>query len=96
MLLAVENQPNDARSHEMLVQAHDEMKDEEGAVRRILEAAQLNRRNLVFFKDLAVRYDKLRRPEEAERARTNLVEALPNESEGHALLAEIRAVLERL
>jgi tetratricopeptide (TPR) repeat protein len=73
-----------------LIAAYDKKGDKEGAIARVLEAAKLNRRNIAFFKDLGLRYEKLDRTEEAERARTNIVEALPNESEGHAMLAEIR------
>jgi hypothetical protein len=43
-----------------------------------------------LYQDLAQRYEQMDRPLDAERARTSIVEALPNESEGHAALAEIR------
>jgi predicted Zn-dependent protease len=56
----------------------------------LLAAVSLSPRNLELFKDLGARYERLEQPEAAERARTGLVEAMPNESEGHAMLAEIR------
>lgn len=88
--IAIENQPNDAATHSQLVKAYDQIGDQEGAIKALLAAAALNRREIRFFKELAERYDKLQRTADAERARTNLIEALPNESEGHAMLAEIR------
>lgn len=93
--LAVENQPNDAATHSLLVLAYDQIGDQQGAIHALLAAADLNRREIRFFKELAERYDKLEQTAEAERARTNLVEALPNESEGHAMLAEIRQTQEK-
>ena len=60
-----------------------------------MESIALSPRNIALLKDLGVRYEKLGREEEAERARTNLVEALPNESEGHTMLAEIREAQKR-
>jgi tetratricopeptide (TPR) repeat protein len=90
LTLAVESQPDDEQTHRSLIAAYDKKGDEEGAIARVLEAAKLNRRNIAFFKDLGLRYEKLGRAKEAERARTNIAEALPNESEGHAMLAEIR------
>ena len=95
LTLAVESQPDDEETHRSLIAAYDKKGDAEGAIARVLEAAKLNRRNIVFFKDLGLRYEKLGRAKEAERARTNIVEALPNESEGHAMLAEIRGGQER-
>ncbi len=43
-----------------------------------------------MYKDIATRCEKLNRPADAERARTMIVEILPNESESHTLLAGIR------
>src|SRR5262249_53240244 len=54
------------------------------------ELADLDRRNIARFKDLAERYTAVEKPREAERANTSIVEVQPNESESHALLAEIR------
>ena len=69
---------------------YDALGDGKGAIRQILESIALSTRNIALLKDLGGRYEKLDRIDEAERARTNLVETLPNESEGHAMLAEIR------
>jgi tetratricopeptide (TPR) repeat protein len=55
-----------------------------------LDAVGLSPRNLDLLKDLGKRFETLGRTDDAERARTGMVEALPNESEGHAMLAEIR------
>ena len=93
--LAVENQPGDEETHRALVSAYDKKGEAEQAIAALLDAAKLNRRNVAFFKDLGERYEKLQRGGEAERARTNIVEALPNESEGHAMLAGIRQKQDR-
>jgi tetratricopeptide (TPR) repeat protein len=87
---AVESQPDDTETHKLLVAAYDGIGDADGALRQLLEAVGLSPRNLDLFKDLGARFEKSGRMDEAERARTGLVEALPNESEGHAMLAEIR------
>jgi len=93
--VAVEVQPNDTKTHQMLVACYDELGDKDAALRRLLDSARLSRRDVELYKDLADRYEKLGRPQEAERARTSIVEALPNESEGHAALAEIRQKQDR-
>jgi len=88
--LACELQPNDTETHQKLVACYDRLDDKEAAIRQLLESIRLSRRNIALYKDLGQRYDKLGRPQDAERARTSIVEALPNESEGHAALAAIR------
>ena len=93
--LAVETQPNDPETHSALVEASTKKADEAGAIKQLLASTKLGRRNIKLFEDLAERYDKMGRPVEAERARTSIVESLPNESEGHAMLAEIRQKQER-
>ncbi len=50
----------------------------------------LTPKDLDLYRDLGRRYERLGRPADAERAYTSLVEAVPNESAGHATLAEIR------
>jgi predicted Zn-dependent protease len=93
--LAVATQPNDAETHSSLVEAYTRKKDEVGAIAQLLESAKLSTRNIKLFEELAQRYEELGQKGEAERARTSIVEALPNESEGHALLAEIRQKQDR-
>jgi predicted Zn-dependent protease len=88
--LARELQPNDQETHENLVTCYDKLGDKQGAVDQLLESLRLSRRNISLYQDLGRRYDELEQPVSAERARTSIVEALPNESEGHAMLAEIR------
>ncbi len=60
-----------------------------------MSSIELDRRNVDLWVRLAERLEKLEQPVEAERARTSLVEMLPEETEGHARLAEIRQSQDR-
>jgi tetratricopeptide (TPR) repeat protein len=93
--LAAESQPGDVETQQALIAVYDALGDGDGAIRQLLGAVALSPRNIALFQDLGARYEKLGRNDEAERARTSLVEALPNESEGHAMLAEIREAQQR-
>jgi tetratricopeptide (TPR) repeat protein len=93
--LAVEVQPNDAETQKLLVAEYDALHDPEGAFRQLLQAAELSRRDIKLYQEMGKRLDALGRPAEVERAYTSIVEMLPNESEGHALLAEIRQTQNR-
>jgi tetratricopeptide (TPR) repeat protein len=66
------------------------MKNAEGAAAQVLRATQQARRDIKLYDDLGRRYTALGRAGDAERAYTSIVEVLPNEAEGHQLLAEIR------
>jgi Flp pilus assembly protein TadD len=93
--LACQLQPNDTETHQKLVECYDRLGDGDGAIRQLMESIQLSRRNIQLYKDLASRYQKQGQEAQAERARTSIVEALPNESEGHAMLAQIRQQQDR-
>jgi tetratricopeptide (TPR) repeat protein len=93
--LACEVRPNDTQTHQQLVACYDRLGDQQGAVERLLQSVALARRSIELYEDLGQRYAKLGQAEQAERAYTSIVEALPNESEGHALLAEIRQQQDR-
>lgn len=88
--LAVSVQPNDAETHQALIACYDKQGDKAGAVNQIFASLELNRRDIKLYEQLGQRYTALEQPKEAERAFTSLVEALPNEAEGHTELAEIR------
>jgi Flp pilus assembly protein TadD len=88
--LAAALQPNDAEIYTALIACYDKLGDKEGAVRQLLEAVELSRRDVKLFEQLGRRLADLQQPVEAERAYTSIVEMLPNESESHALLAEVR------
>jgi Flp pilus assembly protein TadD len=88
--LAAALQPNDAEIWQLLVASLDATGDKEGAIRQLLQAVQLSRRDLKLYEDLGKRYTAADQAKEAERAYTSIVEVLPTESESHALLAEIR------
>ncbi|WP_020476056.1 VIT domain-containing protein [Zavarzinella formosa] len=88
--LAAELQPNDAETYQALLVCYDKIGDKEGALRQLLEAVELSRRDIKLYESLGQRLADLQQLAEAERANTSIVEMLPNESESHALLAEIR------
>jgi Flp pilus assembly protein TadD len=88
--IAVEAEPDDPEIYAALVSACDQQNDPEGALRELYAGAESARRDINMYKDIAARCEKLNRPAEAERARTMIVEILPNESESHTLLAGIR------
>ncbi len=88
---AAEAQPNDTEIHQALIDAYDRMGDKAGAIAQLLESVKLSRRDIQLYKALGERYAKqLKNEVESERAYASMVEMLPNESESHALLAEIR------
>ena len=90
LALAAELQPNDTETHQALVSAYAAKGDKAGVVRQLLDSLQLSRRDLNLYRDLGQRYLEMEKPAEAERAWTSMVEMLPNESEGHTALAELR------
>jgi tetratricopeptide (TPR) repeat protein len=93
--LAVELQPNDTESHQKLVACYDKTDRPREAIAQLLDSIRLSRRNIDLYRDLGSRYEKLKEDMQAERAYTSIVEALPNESEGHALMARIRQTQDR-
>jgi len=93
--LACGLQPNDAETHQALIACYDRKGDKPGAVRQILQSLQLARRDVERYRDLGRRLDALEQPGEAKRAYTSIVEVLPDETESHALLAEVRQEQDR-
>jgi tetratricopeptide (TPR) repeat protein len=92
---AVALQPNDAETHRALVRCFDEQGDKAGAIRQLVQSCELNRRAIELYRDLGRRFQEVNDAAAAERAYTAIIDALPNESEGHALVAEIREQQER-
>ncbi len=90
LALAAELQPDDAETLKTLTECYDKIGDKEGTIRQLLNAAELSRRDIKLYEQLGGRLDNLHQPAEAERAYTSMVEMLPNESESHELLAEVR------
>lgn len=88
--LAVELQPGDAETHQLLVAAHDKQGDPAGAAQQLVRWTQLSRRDVKLYQEMGLRFEKLGRSQEVERAYTSMVEMLPHEAEGHTLLAEVR------
>jgi tetratricopeptide (TPR) repeat protein len=93
--LAAELQPEDRETVDALVLCLDKVGDRDGAVSQLLEAAEINRRDLQLYKTLGDRYTAAKEPAEAERAYTSIVEAQPKEAESHARLAEVRQSQDR-
>ena len=88
--LASELQPDDAEIYAALLVCFDKIGDKDAAVRELLRAVELSRRDIKLFEQLGIRLAALNQAGESERAYTSIVEVLPNESESHALLAEVR------
>jgi tetratricopeptide (TPR) repeat protein len=88
--MAAELQPGDTETHQLVLAALDQAGDKEGAVRQLLQAVQVSRRDLKLYEELGKRYEAAQQLVEAERAYTSIVEVQPAEAESHALLAEIR------
>ena len=86
--LAITLQPNDLETHRLLAECYDKQGNKEAAILALLQAAETARRDIKLYQDVGHRLAD--QPKEAERAYTSIVEVTPNESEGHALLAEIR------
>jgi len=61
------------------------------AAEALLDWSRTEGHQLSLYADLGRLLLKLERPARSERAFTTLVELSPNESEGHQLLAEVRA-----
>ncbi len=88
--LAGELQPNDAETQQTLIACYDKQGDKEGAIQQLLQSVQVVRRDIKRYQELGRRLESMGQHKETERAYTSIVGVLPNESESHALLAEIR------
>ena len=88
--LAAETQPNDRRTHELLVKVYELANDPQGAIRQLLASVELSRRDINLYRSLGDRFKAQTRVADAERAYTSIVEMQPNESESHGMLAGIR------
>lgn len=87
---AVDVQPNDLETHRLLISAFDRRGDRDRATAQLLESAKLTGHSVDLYKDLGKRWLEMNQPESAERAFTTLVEMMPQESESHQALAEVR------
>jgi tetratricopeptide (TPR) repeat protein len=82
-------QLNDMETHRLLTDCFDKLGAKQKAIFALLRAAETSRRDIKLYQDLGRRLQD--KPKEAERAFTSIVEVMPHESEGHALLAEVRS-----
>ena len=95
LLAAREIAPEDAEIHQKLVEVYDALGDGNGALAALLASLRLAPRNLEAASDLAHRFAAAGDEAAAERARTHLVEPLPEEANGHRRLAVIRQKQDR-
>jgi predicted Zn-dependent protease len=82
-------QAADVETHRLLTDCLDKLGEKQKAILALLRAAETSRRDIKLYQDLGRRLED--QPKEAERAFTSMVEVMPHESEGHALLAEVRS-----
>ncbi len=88
--LALALQPLDEESHKELVAALDQTADKTGATQAVLAWAAAFPHRLAVYVDLGERLTQQAEKAAAERAFTSTVELLPDEAEGHRLLAAHR------
>ena len=93
--IAIQLEPNDAETNTKLVECFDAQGDKQAAIGQLLASLESNPRNIELCRSLGKRYADLGRSADAERAYASIVELLPNEAEGHAMLAEIRQEQDR-
>jgi tetratricopeptide (TPR) repeat protein len=87
--LALQVQPNDLEAHQALATAYRAQGREDLLARSLLDRARAAGHDLAPWRELGELLAP-RDPAAAERAFTSLVELSPDESEGHAALAELR------
>ena len=85
--IAVEFQPNDKETHQLLLASYDALNDKDAAIQQLFAFVQLDRRNIELYKNLG---DRLSADPDRERAYTSIVEIKPSESDAHAMLAKVR------
>jgi hypothetical protein len=95
LAIARDLEPNNQAILNKLIAAYDALEKSAPAAEQVFATAALARRDLDLWANLADRLEKLEQPAEAERARTTLVEVMPQETEGHTRLAEIRQQQDR-
>jgi len=95
LTVAADVAPEDLETHQLLVTAYDTAGRKDLAAAALLAGAEAASRDITLFAQLGERWTKTEREDDAERAFTNIVERLPNESESHQRLAEIREAQKR-
>ncbi len=88
--LARDLDPADGETHGLLVRALDAVGDAKAALDALLFSLRVAPKNLPAYADVAGRFSKAGAADDAERARTSLVEAMPSDPDGYRALAEIR------
>ena len=85
--LAVNLEPNDLDTHQLLIEIYQAKEDTAAETRQWFELVQVERRDAVAYERLA---ELLTDPVEKERAFTSIVEMKPSDAEAHTMLANIR------
>jgi hypothetical protein len=93
--IAIQLQPNDAETSTKLVECYDAQGDKQAAIDQLLASLESNPRDIEQCRKLGKRLGELGRAADVERADTSIIELLPNEAEGHAMLGEIRQAQDR-
>ena len=92
---AFQLQPDDLETNRKLVECYDAQGDKQAAIDQLLATLEVNPRDIETCREIGNRLSELGQAADAERAYTSLVELLPHEAEGHAMLAEIRETQDR-
>ena len=88
--LAIEGQPNDPETFNLLIDSYDKANRKGDAIARILQLLDLSRRDLGRYDELGKRYAASGDAANAERAFTSVVEVTRGDAEGLVLLANVR------
>jgi len=83
-------QPDDSALCQELVAALDQAGDQAAATAELIGWAQQHRPDLALWSRLVERLESQRRPDEAQRVATSLIDILPGRPEGFVLLARQR------
>ena len=87
---SIEAQPYDGDAYRGLVGACTCLRSEDDAIVALQEWSAFSRHDIELMRQLGDRLAKVGRKAEAERAWSAIVEVLPEESESHRLLAQVR------
>ncbi|TWU12210.1 Vault protein inter-alpha-trypsin [Symmachiella macrocystis] len=86
--LAIELQPADMQAQKLLLECYEKLKEQPKIIAQLLRMTELQPREIDLYRRLGAQLSD--DAAQQERAYTSIVEATPNESEGHVMLAEIR------
>ncbi|MFT5522428.1 MAG: hypothetical protein ACI9HK_000372, partial [Pirellulaceae bacterium] len=88
--IALKYSPNDSKLHDRIIETYEQLARPRELVEAQLNALDIHRRDLDWLGNVVDSMESNGRRALAELVRTQLVESLPNESEGHQQLAKMR------